>query len=240
MIPDGYQNEFLFVLEFNNKKVKELNPLLREVVDDLFKDINEDDIVKSWRNHINNQKGDIFIKINNIVRSISIKKGAKNSVHAESINSFMSYLRLLGVKENIIKYYLRFHYAENMTSQEYCETHKEEIEMINKALSKIDIKFFINRFILKGRLSSYIVDGLIYGTPNDFFYINSNDVYKIVSETKNRDSKSVHVGCLFIQPQNRCLNNNQQYIDKRDYVQVKWYSLFDDIVMHKAGLCYNN
>ena len=31
MIPDGYQNEFLFVLEFNNKKVKELNPLLREV-----------------------------------------------------------------------------------------------------------------------------------------------------------------------------------------------------------------
>ena len=67
MIPDGYQNEFLFVLEFNNKKVKELNPLLREVIDDLFKDINENDIVKSWRNHINNQKGDIFIKINNIV-----------------------------------------------------------------------------------------------------------------------------------------------------------------------------
>ena len=27
-IPDGYQNEFLFVLEFNNKLVKELNQLL--------------------------------------------------------------------------------------------------------------------------------------------------------------------------------------------------------------------
>ena len=70
MIEKGYQNEFLFVLEFNNKKVKELNPLLREVVDDLFKDINENDIVKSWRNHINNQKGDIFIKINNVVLAL--------------------------------------------------------------------------------------------------------------------------------------------------------------------------
>ena len=43
-ILDGYQNEFLFVLEFNNKKVKELNPLLREVVDDIFYNVNEDSI----------------------------------------------------------------------------------------------------------------------------------------------------------------------------------------------------
>lgn len=235
MILDGYQNEFLFVLEFNNKKVKELNPLLREVIDDLFVNIKEDDLIKSWRNHINNQKGDIFIKIKNNVRSLSIKKGSRNSVHAESINSFVNFLRLLNINESTIKKYLNYHYAENMTSKEYCESHEEDIKDINKELNKIDIKHFINRFILKGRLSSYTIDGLIYGTPNDFFYINSKDICETITESKMRNSKSVHIGCLFIQPQNRCLNNNQKYIDKKDFVQIKWYSLFDDIIMFKAN-----
>ena len=56
-ILDGFQNEFLFVLEFNNKKIKELNPLLREVIDDLFPGYNEDSIIKSWRNNKGNEKG---------------------------------------------------------------------------------------------------------------------------------------------------------------------------------------
>lgn len=234
MIEKGYQNEFLFVLEFNNKKVKELNPLLREIVDDLFNNINENDVVKSWRNHINNQKGDIFIKINNIVRSISIKMGSRNSVHAESLNTFISMLRLRGLNENTIKKYLGFHYAENMTSKEYCKLHQEDIKYLNKELNKVDIDYFINRFVLKGRLSIYPVDGIIYGTPDDFFWINQKDIYKIIEDTKDRVSSSVHIGCFFIQPQNRCLNNNSKYIDKKDFVQIKWYSLFDDIIMYKA------
>ena len=160
--------------------------------------------------------------------------GSRNSVHAESLDTFISMLRLKGLDETTIKKYLCFHYAENMTAKEYCETHQEDIKYLNKQLSKIDIDYFINRFVLKGRLSIYPVDGMIHGTPNDFFWINQKDVYKIIEHTKNRDSKSVHIGCFFIQPQNRCLNNNNKYIDKRDYVQIKWYSLFDDIIMYKA------
>ena len=35
----GYQNEYNFVLEFNNKKVKDLNPLLQNLVYSVFYDI---------------------------------------------------------------------------------------------------------------------------------------------------------------------------------------------------------
>lgn len=104
-IQDGYQNEFLIALEFNNKKIKELNPMLREVIDDLFPDYDEDSIIKSWRNHINNQKGDILIKVNNKIKTISIKKGSRNSVHVESLESFKKLLEESGVKEKIIYYY---------------------------------------------------------------------------------------------------------------------------------------
>ena len=69
MIPRGYQNEFYFVMEFNNKKIKNLNPLLREVIDYIFPDENKESIIKSWRNHNNFQKGDILVKVNNKVRA---------------------------------------------------------------------------------------------------------------------------------------------------------------------------
>ena len=73
-IQDGFQNEFYFVLEFNNKKIKELSPKLREIIDDLYPNYNENFIIKSWRNHNKDEKADIYLKINNSIRTISIKK----------------------------------------------------------------------------------------------------------------------------------------------------------------------
>ena len=77
------------------------------------------------------------------------------------------------------------------------------------------------------------VDGIIYGTPEDFFWLNKEDVINIIKNNMDRESGGIHFSCLFIQPLNRCLNNNPKYIMYRDYVQVKWYSLFDDIIEYK-------
>ena len=46
---DGYKNEYNFVLEFNNKKVGELNPLLQDLIYSIFDNIIE-------------QKNDAFMK----------------------------------------------------------------------------------------------------------------------------------------------------------------------------------
>lgn len=239
-IQDGYQNEFLFVLEFNNKKIKELNPMLREVVDDLFPDTNEENIIKSWRNHINNQKGDILIKIGEQVKSISIKKGSRNSVHLENIEAFKILLRELGVKEKIIYTYELFHYGVDkfrfnkiLSSKEFCRKNKRKIKKINEELKKLDIDKITDRFILCGNNSDYRVNGLIHGVPNDFLWINRKDIFEIVRNSINRESSTVHIGCLYIQPMNRCINNNKKYMWCRDYVQIKWYSLFDDIIEYK-------
>lgn len=57
---DGINNEFDFVTAFNNKKVKELNPLLHKIVTDIYFDISEDDLIKTWRNH-KKQKTGLYI-----------------------------------------------------------------------------------------------------------------------------------------------------------------------------------
>ena len=239
-ILDGYQNEFLIVLEFNNKKVKELNPMLREVIDDLFPNIDEEKTVKSWRNHINNQKGDILIKIDKKVKTISIKKGSRNSVHVENIESFKIFLRELGIKEKIIYNYELFHYGVNkfypnkiFSSSEFTNKNKKKIHMINQAFLSINMDKIIDRFILCGNTSKYRIDGIIYGTPTDFLWINTNDILNIIKKSIDRDSNSVHIGALYIQPLNKCINGNKKYLWCRDYIQVKWYSLFDDIIEYK-------
>lgn len=239
-IPDGYQNEFLIVLEFNNKKVKELNPMLREVIDDLFPNIDEDKIVKSWRNHINNQKGDILLKIDKKIKSISIKKGSRNSVHVENIEAFKKYLKESGIKDKIIYDYELFHYGVDrfnnkkiLSSSEFSKKYKRKIRRINKAFSKISRESVTDRFLLCGNNSMYRIDGIIYGTPNDFLWINKNEVLKIIEKTNNLNSKTIHIGPLYVQPFNRCINNNKKYLWCRDFVQIKWYSLYDDIIKHK-------
>ena len=243
-IQDGYQNEFLFVLEFNNKKVKELNPLLREVIDDLFIGVNDEYIIKSWRNHINNQKGDILIKIDGKIKSISIKKGIRNSVHLENIEAFKELLKDSGLSNKIIYYYELFHYGVDrfnckriLSSSEFCKKNKRKIRMINNALKKVDIDKIIDRFILRGNNSNQKVDGIIHGTPNDFLWINQKEIKEIIKNSINRNSSTVHIGCLYIQPLNRCINGNNKYMWCKDYVQVKWYSLFDDIIKYKNDKC---
>lgn len=239
-IQEGYQNEFLFVLEFNNKKVKELNPLLREIIDDIFYNINDESIIKSWRNHYNNEKGDILIKIEDHIRSISIKKGSRNSVHVESIISFKALLKESGISEKNIYNYELFHYGVNkrdynqiLTSAEFCHKNKRKIRKINQAFSTVNIEKIINRFILQGRNSAYKVSGIIYGTPNDFLWINSSDITKVLKSNLNKESTTVHISSLYIQPMNRCINRNKKYEWCKDFVQVKWYSLFDDIIKSK-------
>ena len=48
--------------------------------------------------------------------------------------------------------------------------------------------------------------------------------------TVNLESSGVHVISFFIQLWNKNLNYNPKYEYCRNYVQVKWYSLFDDLM----------
>lgn len=57
----------MFVTEINCRKIKKLNPLCSGFINDLFENISEDAIIKSWKNYYPH-KADIFIKIGNQMR----------------------------------------------------------------------------------------------------------------------------------------------------------------------------
>ena len=236
---NGFDNEFLFVKALNNHKICELNPLLAEVLYDLFPREDDSSIIKCWLNHYR-QKSDIMIKVNGKIKGISIKMGMKNSVHLEHINCFVRFLTENKVDKDIINMYLMYHYADGTTNgtgitrlsvNEYKKKNSNEIKKINKVFNDtLLLKKAIKRFVSQGNNSNYSISGIIWGVVDDFLWINTDDIINLILSNKNEESSAVHFGPLICQPKTRCLNYNQKYEDDRHYVQIKWYTLFDNIL----------
>lgn len=236
---NGIDNEYEFVKYLNDRKIYELNPMFRGLIDYLYPNVNENSIIKSWRNHIS-QKTDVFIRVNGIMKGISIKKGSRNSVRIDRISDFIKFLLDNNVSKDIVNNYLLYHFADGtingkgikrLSIEQYKEKHKKEIKLINDIFKQENIlKNAIDRFILKGNNSEYYIDAIVYGECWDFLWLKKEDIYKIILKKKNIESTAVHFGSLTVQPKTRCLNYNSKYEKDRFCVQIKWYSLFDDII----------
>ena len=238
---DGYKNEYDFVLAINNKKVNELNPLLKSLIKGIFYKINDNDLIKCWRNHLK-QKSDIMIKIGPAIKGVSIKMGYKNSIHTEKLSTFIEFLKENNIPKEVYNIYLKYHFGDGTTngkgnirydSSKCKELMKKELELLNKYLSNNELILnSVKRFILFGNNSNYSIDALIYGTPNDFFWLKPKDILNIHKKIIDEDKLGPHIGRLYIQPFNRCINNNEKYEFYRYYIQIKWYNILEDIMQY--------
>lgn len=238
---NGFQNEIIIAKYLNNKKVKEVNPIFKDLITKLYQNIDEESIIKSQIDYTK-KKYDLIINIKDVIKRISIKKGINNSVHVEGISSFIHFLIDSGIEKNVIEEYLKYHYADGTTngtrkkrlsSEKYKEQNQDKIDYIN---SKINTPYIleraINRFILQGKNSGIKIDGIIYGTVNDFFFLTKAEIKDIIMSQINLKSTGVHFCPLFCGPMTRNLNNNPKYESKRFCIQIKWYSLHDDIIKY--------
>lgn len=242
---NGKQNELEFVKYLNNRKICDLNILMLEVIENLFKNFNNDTVIRSWLNP-NPQKADFFIKIDNLVKRVSLKIGDKNSVHMEPISEFIHFLILNNIKKDIVIKYLKYHYADESTNgsgksrisvAEYKKEHQKEIDEINDAFrDERFIKNAISRFILKGRNSDTEIDILIYGSIDDFFFLTKDEIIKLIFSKKAEYATGVHIGPLFVQPQSRNLQRKPCFEKCRYSVQVKWFNLCDHIIEYRNDL----
>ena len=236
---NGFQNELEIKRELDNKIVKELNPMYRSFIEDLFSNINDYDLINCIIDY-SNKKHDIIISIGNEKKYISIKKGIKNSVHVEGISSFIHFLIQNHVKRNVVIEYLKYHYADGTTNgtginrlsaEEYKKENQEKIDVINAGINNKGLLIkVIDRFILKGNISDKSIDAILFGVNDDFIWIKKEDIIKVILSKKDVYSSAVHFGPLTIQPLDRCLNYNPKFDKRRFCVQVKWYNLADDII----------
>lgn len=162
----GIQNEHEFVEYFNKRKVKELNPMANDFIKSIFPNVIENDIIYAIP-RLDKGKTDFILIINEIEKKISLKKGYSNSIHLEKIESFVNFLINIGINEETIKLFIKFHYADGsldgsgenrLSSENYKQLYQNEIDKINLEFNKEDIiKKAINHFIISGDIMTMLM-----------------------------------------------------------------------------------
>ena len=240
MPQNGINNEYEFIRFLNMRKISTLNTVFKMFLTELFGDLNDNDTIYCWKNYLP-QKTDIFIKIANTTKRISLKMGTRNSVHVDPISKFVSFLKENGVQGKTIHEYLKYHYTDGTTNgrgsirqsvKEYKKHHQLEIDRINQELNREEIVLSaVNRFVIYGDNCTEPIYALVHGTITSFVWISKEDlIHILLGKSKYFYSTGIHFSKLHCQPFARCLNKNPKYEKNRYCIQIKWFSMYDEII----------
>ncbi len=237
----GFQNEYQISRYINNKKLNELSFILQEMIYKLYGGLEGSETVKCFVD-TNKHKYDIVITINTVVKRISIKMGYKNSVHTEGITTFIDFLKENKIPSYLYSKYLQYHYADGtkngsgsvrISALEYKKRNQVIIDKLNKELNNDELVIkAIERFLLKGKYENKMIDGILWGTLDDFLFFTREEIKEIIMANKNKYSTGPHISTLQIQPLSRNLVRSLGKEKCRFIVQVKWYNIFDDYMFY--------
>ena len=225
MVNIGILNDYQIIEAINNKKIKDVSFLFQELFYSFFKNIDENSIIKAYKgNEI--EKTDIVVKINNQRLNISVKMEIKNSVHCENIYYFLKFLKELKINQEAIEKYLLYHYADGtkngtwknrMSAKEYKELHQKEIDMVNKYFNDPkNMEKIANKFLFKGNQeSNSLVDIILWGTKDEFFYVYRDEVISYLKENCKIYMTCPHFGRLSIQPSRDVLTVKMKKEEKK-------------------------
>lgn len=239
MLNTGTKVELDFVKFINYKKYSDLNSNLRSFIKILFNNIEGEDILQCKRLNTKG-KADIIIKLNNSVKYVSIKSGSQNSVHTEKLETFIVFLKKLGVKEEIIKILLLYHFGDGTydgtgkirwSAEESKLKYSREIKKFSRYINNHNnFKEIINRILFTGTNIKIVVDAIYYGDVSCGVWCKREELVKYFIKNKCYYISTPHFSSLTYQTWCRNINLNRKSEEHRYYVQIKWFSILSDII----------
>lgn len=234
----GIKKEEEFAQYLNGKKYKELNDNLKCFIKFIYKDIDEDGLIKCEKLKTKD-KTDVIINYNSISKNISLKSGKGVSIHVESIISFVAFLKNIRINENIINYYLKYHYGDDslngsgkvrFSAEEAKTRYEKEILVFNKYVNHNNIIIkAVNRFLFDGVTGDNRADYIYYGDINNGIWCSKNEIINYFVKNKSMDLIAPHFSGLTIQNWCRNIVYNKRMESHREYIQIKWFNIVDDI-----------
>lgn len=235
----GFINENNFLETLNNKKLKDLNKNLQELIKSTFNEVKNDTVIKC-KKYGGTNKSDIEIIIGEETHTFSIKKGSGNSVHQEPIEDFICYLKKEFNINDVIANDLRFfiwgdgtydstgNVNERLKASELVKKYPEKIKNIQTLFDE-KAKNLIKRFVVTGAKSTSEAEFIYYGTIENGIWCKSSDVVNWLVENKPKSNKGIYVGRLTFQAWNRNIKRGEKSEKKRGHIQLKWATIKNDL-----------
>lgn len=235
----GIKNEDLLIKALNGKKVYELNNNLSFFMRNIFKNCEQNIMIEAGHCQ-KGRKPDIFVKINKEIHYISIKYGTSETIHEESIITFVTFLLKNNISTETIKTILFFHFGDGTIDGTgtirygYIDVIYKLKEKILKANEELNNPEFIlktaKRFLFIGRgKEDENADILFHGNENFSIFCNYNQIMQYLKTKSFRKLNSLHIGPFIINPKARYIDFNENKPENRYKISIKWPRIIADL-----------
>ena len=246
----GIQNEEKFCEQINNKTFDELNTNLQYFMYYLFHQLDKKKKFNCFQTE-NFIKPDICISQENELRFVSLKYGQSETLHNESIKTFVNFLKDNGISDETVETYLLYHYGDGtidgtgqhrLSSVEVRFKYDDRIKKMNEEFnnSKEFIKKFAERVMFQGVNPDANKAGFIYHGDPDYGVFVSRYQFMRHIERKNWNymETCVHIGPFVIRPHSRYANKEIRSEESRHLVVVNYPRFVQDLMYISSRYSY--
>lgn len=235
----GFENEMNIVRACHGKKISVLTPHWRKCVLTMFPEACGEDEVRCHQLR-KSCKTDVEFTACGRTVNVSIKQGHSNTMHGESIWSFVRFLRSIGVSKKTVAVFLYYQFGDGtikgdgnvrFTVDDMRAAHEEEFNKANAEFQKTDIVAkVIYRAIVHGTVKQYKdIDFFYYGNEKFGYLAPIEKVMVYLLDKKVERVSTLSFGPLSYQPYSRNLDQDPKDERKRFIVQIKWPQMADDM-----------
>lgn len=226
---NGFINENEFIEYINSNSFQYYNANIKKFILHISGNSNPTEVIAKQIAGTN--KPDLQISIDSLIYYVSMKMGSGNSVHQESLTTFIDFLRDNGISEKAITLLKEYHYADGtdndtgqirLSARDFSKHNPEKIKCLNTLFNNNSsfTKTLLNRVLFQGVDSSApIIDFLYHGTLESGVWASVDELndFKIQIKGSNFCMKF-----LSYQVWGRNQDFNAKYPERRHVVQFKF------------------
>ena len=238
---EGKLKEDEMIHFLNNHKVSDLSQNLYSMLRILYGVLDPDSIVKCEYG-IENTKPDFVITIDGKSKYVSMKSGRAICVHGEQIQTFIPFLRSIGVSKDTLRTILLYHFGdgtldgsgkERWTADFTTTKYRNLLVAANEELNHPDIAWQIMERMLFVGVDPEVppADSIYFGDYSYGAIATKKQIYKRFQRDLNRwrNLRNIHVGPIIFKPQARYAGEPVRNEKSRNRIIATWINLREDI-----------
>lgn len=238
----GFSNEREIRDALNAHLYNNINPNLRHFLDDVFKGYSLQGKWVHAHTIPQRMKPDFYVTIDGIPNGayISVKMGTGNSLHQESLETFIDFYAQLGAPQSILDSLKKYHWSDGTidnsgetryTSKTFAKMFPSLVNDVNNFLNRLEIlRATVKRCLFKGNYpDAPEADYIYHGSVRNGVWASKKEIFKYI-ETYSVGKNCVSIGPLTYQAWNKNLDRNPSSEYKRLQMQLKWGDLEDALI----------
>ena len=243
----GFMFEDEFVYRLNNRKVKELSDHFKYVLIELFGFLDDDEIVKCCKTQ-DFIKPDVIVTYKNFKMYVSLKMSNSQFLHGEKVETFIPFLKKIGVSNRTIVTILYFQYGDGTLDGTGKERMQYDVlrSVLDKRIKEANAELNNPEIVLKVVMRVMFegvndeaenADAIYVGDGKIGFIATKRQVIKYLNKKDWSYYDSFHIGPVLIRPHARYINKeivNPQY---RHKIDCWWPNLMSDIRYISKRFC---